>query len=118
MKDVTPARRARAAFLKAAGSDESLYDNLETLLDLYTLLVLIKGKYCTEDDIHQAWLVAGLRFGPERREWFDNVESGVLQDEGDFAQDDMIAVLNAAEILARRGRIQIVDTPDQPDGPS
>lgn len=121
MRDITRADRARAAFLQASESVDSHFEGLETLLDLYTLLVLAKGKQCTEEDVRHAWRVTGLRIGPERVGWFDNIEGGVVRDEGSFALDDRIAIQNAAALLEEEGSDNVEPLParrntDSPGG--
>lgn len=100
MKDVTPASLARAAFLREQGAAEDTYEGQELLLDLYTLLVMVKGRKCDIDDIKQAWLVAGLRYGPNPPYCFDALDDTISEDIHDVcAQDDWITVLNAAAML-------------------
>lgn len=104
MKDVSAAARARAAYLGVTGATEELHEDDQLLLDLYTLLVLIKGRNCTQDDIECAWQVAGLRWGPDRPACFD-----MLDDDADesinstIASDEMCAVIFAAADLGDPG---------------
>lgn len=104
MKDIARAAQARAAYLRASESDVVQFDGLETLLDLYALLVLVKGEQCTEEDVRHAWRVTGLRVGPGRVGWFDNVEGGVIRDVGGFAEEERIFILNAARIVSESRR--------------
>jgi len=53
--------QARAAFLAALAEPEhdwTLTSLEQRLLDLYTLLVLVKGKQCSTEDVHNAWTMA------------------------------------------------------------
>ena len=56
--------RARAALLAALGDTERDWEREPRLLDLYTLLVLIKGTECSAEDVHDAWAVARQRERP------------------------------------------------------
>lgn len=104
MKDVTPASLARAAFLRAADCSESTFEGQEILLDLFTLLVMVKGRDCDIEDIKRAQLVAGLRFGPNPPACFDLLEYSISEDVHDHcAQDDWISVMNAAHMLEEAG---------------
>jgi len=57
--------RARAALLAALGDTELDWEREQTLLDLYTLLVLVKGTECSAEDVHDAWAVAHQRVRPD-----------------------------------------------------
>ena len=60
----TSVTRARAALLAALGDTERDWEREPRLLDLYTLLVLIKGTECSAEDVHDAWAVARQRERP------------------------------------------------------
>ena len=57
--------QARAALLTALGDTEHDWEREQRLLDLYTLLVLIKGTECSAEDVHDAWAVAHQRVRPD-----------------------------------------------------
>lgn len=100
MKDVTPASLARSAFLKTAGCSEDTFEDQQLLLDLYTLLVMVKGRHCEPEDVKLAYLVAGLRYGPNPPYSFDALDDSISDDVHDgCVQDDWISVLNAAALL-------------------
>jgi hypothetical protein len=57
--------QARGRLLAALGDTEQDWCDEQPLLDLYTLLVLVRGRACTLADIHDAWAVARQRTRPE-----------------------------------------------------
>ena len=68
--------QARAALLTALGDTELDWEQEQRLLDLYTLLVLVKGEACSTEDVHDAWAVARQRERPEHPDLvpFDQLE--------------------------------------------
>lgn len=67
LKEMVVGQADRAAFLHAAsrgGYPERLFDPLH--LDLYTLLVMVKGQECTDRDVSSALWVAMQRAADER----------------------------------------------------
>lgn len=71
--------QARAALLTALGDTEHDWEREQRLLDLYTLLVLIKGEECSTEDVHDAWAVARQRERPDHRDLvpFDQLEESI-----------------------------------------
>jgi len=71
--------RARTALLTALDDTELDWEREQRLLDLYTLLVLIRGTECSTEDVHDAWAVARQRERPEHPDLvpFDQLEDSV-----------------------------------------
>jgi len=71
--------RARAALLTALGDTEHDWEREQRLLDLYGLLVLVRGVECSTEDVHDAWAVARQRERPEHPDLvpFDQLEDSV-----------------------------------------
>ena len=59
--------QARAALITALGEtkhDQTLGLREQGLLDLHTLLVLVRGEECCDEDVYDAWAVAHQRERP------------------------------------------------------
>lgn len=62
---MTYIEQARAGLLEHLGENEEAWATDEALLDLYTLLVLVKGPDVTWEDVHDAWAIARQRSRPD-----------------------------------------------------
>ena len=71
--------RAQATLLMAMGETKPHAHREQLLLDLYTVLLLVKGKECSTEDVHDASAVARQREVPGHpdREPFSNLENSV-----------------------------------------
>ena len=76
---ITQARTALLAALGDTGHDWASPWHEQRLLDLYTLLVLVKGTECSTEDVHDAWAVARQRERPDHRDLvpFDQLEESI-----------------------------------------
>lgn len=70
---------ARDRLLARLGDTADDWSTEEQLLDLYTLLVLVKGDEVTPEDVHDAWAVARQRTRPEHPDLipFDGLDKEV-----------------------------------------
>lgn len=85
------------------GGGEQLWVGEELLLDLYTLLVLVKGTACDSSDIWHAWHVAAERLGSDHRAVVDVLaDSSNPETTEAIAQEYQTFVMVAAARLARR----------------
>lgn len=70
----------------------------DELLDLYTLLVLVKGDRCLLGDVHDAWAIWRSRTSPTHRSIIPFRELSVAVQELD--REYMLAIHKTAEELA------------------
>lgn len=70
-------------------------EEYDELLDMYALLVLLKGNRCTNEDVHDAWSVWQNRTMPEHRSLipFDELTKEV-QDSDSKYRDAIIKISN------------------------
>lgn len=75
--------------------DLDMGDDYDGLLEMYALLVLLKGNRCTNEDVHDAWSVWQNRTMPEHRSLipFDELTKEV-QDLDSKYRDAIIKVSN------------------------
>ena len=99
--------QARNALLSALGDTEPDWEQEQQLLDLYVLLVLVKGEECSTEDVHDAWAVARQRERPEHPAL---VPFGLL-DEATAARDIPYrdAIRSAANQCLRGGLVGATD---------